>query len=76
MADVDGHGEDDGGVVLGSYGVQCLQVSQLKHKSCLQMAIIRSVAVARDRSNFFDKTVLVPLTVNEFLSCASHQKTV
>ncbi len=30
MPDVDGHGEDDGGVVLGSYGVQCLQVSQLK----------------------------------------------
>jgi hypothetical protein len=30
MPDVDGHGEDDGWVVLGSYGVQCLQVSQLK----------------------------------------------
>jgi hypothetical protein len=38
MSDVDGHGEDDGGVVLGSYGVQCLQVSQLKHKSSSQMA--------------------------------------
>ena len=32
VANVDGHGKDDGGVVLSCYGVQGLQVSQLKGK--------------------------------------------
>ena len=29
--DIDGHGEDDGGVVFGRDGAQSLQIPQLKH---------------------------------------------
>jgi hypothetical protein len=40
LNDVDGHGEDDGGVVLGRYRAQGLQVPQLEIRTALRSIIL------------------------------------